>query len=105
LSIKTTNLSVNITLLYSIVDDGDCDEIALFRNFPGRCDDSGAERSELFARLLAQIANRQFEAGFGDVCGHGLSHRAQPYKANLGLHTFFYLKCCASNKDSVELFE
>src|SRR5207249_9550364 len=64
-----------------------------------------AERRELPARLLAQIANRQFEAGFGDVCRHGLSHRAQAYKANLGLHKFFYLKCCTSNKDSVELFD
>jgi hypothetical protein len=83
--------SGNDPLRLSIVNDRDFYDIALFRDFPGRCDNSGTERSELFARLLAQIANRQLKAGFGDVCGHGLSHRAEAYKANLRFHRFFFL--------------
>ena len=87
-------LSGNDPLRLGIVDDRDFYDIALFRNFPGRCDDPGAERSELFAPLFAQIVNRQLEAGFGDVRSHGLSHRAEADKANLRLHKFFHLKSC-----------
>jgi hypothetical protein len=72
-----------------IVDDRYFYDIALFRNFPGRCDDPGAERSERLARFFAKIANRQLETRFGDVRGHGLSHRAETYKTNLSCHKFF----------------
>jgi hypothetical protein len=92
-------LSNNDLFRLGIVDDRDFYDIALFRNFAGRWDDRGAERSQLFARLFAQIANRQLEAGSGDIRGHGLSHRAEAYKANLRFHKFSYLKSCTSNKD------
>ena len=82
----------NDPLRLGIVDHCDFDNIALFRDFPGRCGDPGAERSDLFARLFAQIANRELEAGSGDVRGHGLSHRAQSYKANIELHKFLPFK-------------
>ncbi len=85
-------LSGNDPLRLVIVDDGDFYDVAFFRNFAGRCGDPGAERGELLAALFAQVANRQLEAGSGDVCGHGLSHGAEADKANLGFHKFFLAK-------------
>jgi hypothetical protein len=79
----------NDLLRLGIVNDCDFYDVALFCNFPGRCDDPGAERSELFARLFVQIANRQLKAGSDNVRGHGLSHRAEAYKPNLRFHKFF----------------
>jgi len=82
-------LSRDDLLRLRIVHDRNFDDIALVGDFPRRCGDFGAERRERFARLLAQIVNRKRETGFDDVRRHGLSHRAQTYKANLGLHQFF----------------
>jgi hypothetical protein len=82
-------LPANDPLRLGIVDDRDFYDIALCRNFSGRCDDPGPERSELFAPLFAQIVNRQLEAGSGDVRSHGLSHRAETDKSNFRCHNFF----------------
>src|SRR5262249_22625361 len=93
-----TALADNNLLRLGVIDDRDFYNVALFRDFLRRSGDPGTDRSERFARLLAQIENRKLEAGFDDVCGHRFSHGAQTYKANLGLHTLFYLKSSTSNK-------
>jgi hypothetical protein len=83
-----------------IVDYYDFYDIGMFRDFPGRSGGLRAEQSELFARLFAQIVNRQIEAGSGDVRSYGLSHRAETYKTNLRCHNFFYRTSRTLNKDS-----
>jgi hypothetical protein len=88
-------LSGDDLLRLRIVDNRNFDDVALFGDFPGRCGDFRAERSQRFARFVAQIVDRKLEAGFGDVRRHGLSHRAQTYKTNLGLHRFFLCEICS----------
>jgi len=83
-----------------IVDYYDFYDIAMFRDFPGGCGDLSAERSELFARLLAQIVNRQIETSTGNVRSYGLCHGAETYKTNLRGHNLFYRTSRTLNKES-----
>jgi len=72
----------------------------MFRDFPGRTGGLRAKRSELSARLLAQIVNRQIETSTGNVRSYGLCHGAETYKTNLRGHNLFYRTSRTLNKES-----
>ena len=86
-------LSNNDLFRLGIVDHRDFYDIAFFRNFPSRCDDPGAERSERLARFFAQIANRQLETRSRMLRAMGFPIAPRPIKPILASIIFSLTSC------------